>query len=323
MTKPPYATMKKMLGLLVMFCISLQGVVAEDPKGTGTVDLTFAWPEGLRLSVKRSFSRRTEIGSKNEELHSEGKYLWSLERSGAEYRIVFSEFDQTIAEPPLKSRDPVVQLEYVSRKIDPLLPTLVVDSNAQPIRFEKLDELKARVEEEIKELRGLKDREVQQFLKILLNDQTFQVRAVEDWNRMIQVWSGHKGAEIGGSFQTAGVTGSAAGEPIENLFLYSVDHGPLPNTVQLMIVQKPKKEQMKMVLDTILGGDARKLLQLPDDAEFAFENRFTTVCDPSTLIPITYTKTKLWGGHAGKDRKFKGRVDTWFYTFSVIKDGKK
>lgn len=294
----------------------MHSLVAQD--SDQTIDLQFAWPDGLTLSVDRAFTRKTDIGPMKESISSECKFLWSLEKFGDENRILFSGFAEIAPEPAPKSKDPLIQLEYISRKIEPILPTIVVDSNAQPLRLDRLDEVKSHVEKEIRALGGLNDDMFKQFANILLNEQAFQVRALEDWNRMVQVWSGNEGAEIDGSFQTTEVTGHAAGEPIENLFIYSIEEGTKPETVILTVVQKPKKEQLKLVLDSMLGGDAHKVLQLPEDAELAFENRFTTVCDPSTLIPLSYKKTKLWGAYVGKDRDFQGRVDTWSYSFSVV-----
>jgi len=47
-------------------------------------------------------------------------------------------------------------------------------------------------------------------------------RALEDWNRMVQVWHGVD-AEVGHVKELHGDTGAAAGPPIENVFTYSVD----------------------------------------------------------------------------------------------------
>ncbi len=308
--------MKKINFLYVALCLSIQTLEAQENERT--VDLQFDWPDGLALSVERSFTRKTNIGPKNENILSKSEFTWTLKKSGDENRIFFSGFKETSPESGPKTKDPVVQLEYISRKVEPILPTIVVDANAQPIRLDQLDEVVSHVENKVKSIDGLDDQMFQQFVSILLNEQAFQVRALEDWNRMIQVWSGMKGAEVGGSSQTSSVTGNAVGKPIENLFIYRVDEGPTSDTITLTVIQKPKKNQVKLILDKMLGGDVYKELQLPKDSELFFENRFTTICSPSTLIPISYVKKKTWGAYEGNNRIFHGRSDTWSYTFKTI-----
>ncbi|WP_050030402.1 hypothetical protein [Verrucomicrobium sp. BvORR034] len=304
--------MKKIL-LQIYFLIVAGALQAQEEKRT--VDLKFDWPNGLSLNVDRVFERNTSIGNKNEHLTSRSQYTWRLERIGETCHVRFNDYREITKEDAPKFKDPLVQLEYISRQVEPILPDIVLNSNAQPIGLENLEFVKAHVAKEIGAIRGSQDPMFQQFVKILTNEQTLQVRALEDWNRMVQVWSGNVGAELGGSSVQSGPTGHTAGTPVENLFVYRVDAGPKPGTVKLTVVQKPKKEEIKKVLDGMLGADVTEILQLQAGDELVVENRFTTICDPSNLIPETYEKVKIWGAYIGADRTFRGRKDTWTHTF--------
>jgi hypothetical protein len=289
---------------------------AED---SATVDLSFRWQDGMSLLVERQFERQTSIGRKKESISSSCRYVWRVQKAGSEYHIRFGSFEELVKEPAPRSKDPVVLLEYLSRKIEPILPTLVIDSNAQPMRLDNMEVVKQMLKKEIDTIPAGSDSQFQQFRNILMNEESIKVRAFEDWNRMIQVWSGNVGAEIGGSFETTGITGHAAGKPIESVFTYTVSRSAKPNTVQLSITQKPKTGDAKAVLDALLGVDFFQTLGITNASELVFENRFTTVSDPSTLIPLTYQKVKTWGAYVGADKAFQGRKDTWSFTFKAVK----
>jgi hypothetical protein len=155
--------------------------------------------------------------------------------------------------------------------------------------------------------------------KMLLNEQVIQNRALEDWDRMIQAWSGNEGVEIGSSNEVSGTTGDALGKPIENLYTFTVKKGPTPDTVTLMAIQKPAAKDLKRVLNSMVGGDFFKALKIPKNSKLVFENRYITVTDPSTLIPTSFMKIKKWGAYVGKKNEFNGRTDTWSYEFTKTK----
>ncbi len=312
--------MKIQLYLLLVLAVLVRALPAQD--STETVDLQFSWPNGLSLAVERSFKRTTSIGPRKESASSRSQFTWSVEKRGNEYQIIFSDFRWILKEDPPKSKDPVIQLEYVSRRIEPILPTLVVDSNAQPIRLGNLESIKKLAEDEIKAIAGTKNAMFQQFQGILTNQQALQMRALEDWNRMVQIWSGNE-IELGTSSQATGPSGQATGKPIENIWVYRINKGPKPNTVELTVIQKPIKEGLKSTLDAMLGGDAYADLKLPQGATLVVENRFTTIANPSTLIPISYVKVKKWGAYVGKNQDFRGREDVWTYSFSSSKEASK
>jgi hypothetical protein len=154
----------------------------------------------MSLLVDRQFERQTSIGPKKETITSACRYIWRVKKVGSEYQISFEDFKETAKEVVPKSKDPVVILEYVSRKIEPILPTLVVNSNAQPIRLDNLEVVKQLVKKEIDAISVTNDAQFQQFRKMLMNEKSIEVRALEDWNRMVQVWNGNVGAEWGGEF---------------------------------------------------------------------------------------------------------------------------
>lgn len=304
-----------MMKILLQICCLMVAGALQAQEEKRTVDLKFDWPNGLSLNVDRVFERNTSMGDKNEQLTSRSQYTWRVERIGETCHVKFSDYREIAMEDAPKLQDPLVQLEYISRKVEPILPDIVLNLSAHPIGLENMELVRAHVTKEIGAIRGAQDPLFQQFVKILTNEQTLQVRALEDWNRMVQVWSGNVGAELGGSSMQSGPTGHATGTPVENLFLYHVDVGPRPGTVKLTVVQKPRKEEIKKVLDGMLGADVTAVLQLQAGDELVFESRFTTICDPSNLIPETYEKVKIWGAYVGADRILRGRKDTWTYTF--------
>ena len=282
--------MKKISILTLLLNLTFFSAKAGD-----VVDLRFGWQDGLTLNVTRQFNRLTTFQGKEEKVASECTFTWITSKKGENYFISFDNFKETVLESAPSSNDAVVLLEYLSRKIEPILPTIIVDSNAQPVNLEGIDDVKVKIRREIDAIDSQNDPQFDMFKKMLLNDQALQVRALEDWNRMVQVWSGNEGAELGGSFQATGTTGDAAGKPVENLWIYTVDKGRSPNTVALRIVQRPVKRDLKRMLDSMLGGNAFKTLGIPIDSELIFENIFITHSDPKTLIPDSYKKEKVWG----------------------------
>ncbi len=295
-----------------------------------TVSLRFGWPDAVVLSVERAFEREEvrPSGETPPPVRSEVRYRWTGTRSGDEYRIAFSDFEVVRAEPRPATRDALVQLEHVSRAVEPLLPTLVVDSAGQLLRLEGLAPLRERMLAEYRAIPGLEqDPQASRMLGVLTSDAMLEGRAPEDWNRMVQVWQGED-AEVGGSAEQVGTTGEPAGISVENVFTYAVERR-LPcserdaaaSCVRLSLTQEPRGSKPREAAQALLGFDFVRVFGAPEDAELVIRNRFVTDTRPGSLLPARYVKEKRWSvswqDASGAPRRV-GRADRWSYRLTPI-----
>jgi hypothetical protein len=295
---------------VLMLLVAPLNCLAEE-----TVDLTFDWPDGHVFEVDRRFTRLTTVAGHNARQYSACQYRWTVSEVEDGYAIRFSQFQETVPEPHPGLDDAMVLLEYVSRKTEPFLPTIVVDANAQPVRLADYEAVKAAVTREFGAINAIEDPQVNSLKGILLDDQYIQTRVLEDWNRMVQIWSGVEDAVIGEHVSGTGQTGHAAGTPMDNTWTYSVEESEIEGMLTLRVVQKPSEKEVKALLDTMTGGDIYAFLRVPRGSQLIFKNEYVTVADPATLLPVSYIKQKEWGAYAGDDKLFVGRRDIWEYTF--------
>ena len=297
-----------------------------------SVSLRFAWPDHVVLGVERSFEREEirEPGPAPALVGSASRFVWTGTRTGDRHRIAFSDFAQVKEEAEPTSRDPLVQLEHVSRAVEPLLPTLIVDAAGQPVDLEGVEALRTRLLGRYESIPGIaEDPQARQLVQVITSDQMIAQRALEDWNRMVQVWHGVD-AEVGDVQELRGDTGGAAGAPVENVFSYTLESrvpctpgGEESSCIRLIVAQRPRiTGNARAAAQMLLGFDFVDGLGAPPSASLDVRNTFTTDTDPETLLPVRYVKEKTWTvswvDAEGAARKV-GRSDRWTYTFSRIK----
>jgi hypothetical protein len=324
---------RQMCGALIVAVVSLLFVTPESAvaEAAENVSLQFKWPSPVALRVERSFERleRRPDGSVLPPVRSTTRFVWRGAEAGTRYKVAFSDFEVVRAEPKPQSTDALVQLEYISRSVEPLLPTLVVDAAGQPVDLEGLPELRERIASQYRSIRGLnQDEQAQQMVAVLTSDQLLAQRALEDWNRMVQVWNGVS-AELGATKEVEGETGGAAGTPVRNVFSYSVERRvPCENAkgaascVRVVVSQTPRFDDARAASRTLLGFDFVTAFGAPPAARLELRNTFSTVTHPETLLPVRYEKEKRWSvsweGETGNERVV-GRTDRWDYQFTPIK----
>jgi hypothetical protein len=295
-----------------------------------SVSLKFAWPSPVALRVERSFERLEQRpGSEVPPVTSTTRFVWRGTASEGKYRVAFADFEVVRAEPEPRSTDALVRLEYVSRAVEPLLPTLVVDSAGQHVDLEGLPALRERIASQYAAIPGLaKDEQARRMTEVLTSDGVLAQRAMEDWNRMVQVWHGAT-AEVGVVKQVDGETGNAAGSPVRNVFSYSVERRVAcgdgaardASCVRLVVVQAPSFTDARAAVRALLGFDFVSGLGAPPSSEFELEHRFVTDTHPDTLLPVRYTKEKRWSvswNDEKGERRVVGRTDRWTYGFTPI-----
>ena len=154
------------------------------------VSLRFSWPDKLVLQVDRQFMRtETRPDGSPPPTTNAVRYLWRGAKEGPNYRVTFDRFEIVQPEPRPEFSDLLVQLEYVSRQVEPLLATIIVDSAGQPVDLRGIRELRMQIEAEYKAIPGIsEDPAGRRILEVLISDQMLIQRSVEDWNQMIEVW---------------------------------------------------------------------------------------------------------------------------------------
>jgi len=304
---------------------------AGPPDTPDTVALRFNWPSPLVLQVDRSFKRieRRADGTETPPIVSVTRYVWRGEQAGDGYNIAFSDFNVLVAERRPSSADPLIQLEYVSRAVEPILPTLVVDEGGQPVNVVGLPALRKRILAGYQAIPGLsEDSQALRLVEVLSSNQVLSLRAFEDWNRMVQVWA-DVDVEIGEILEGEADSGAAAGGAVSNVYTYSIE-GRVPceeaaaakSCVRLVMKQVPNSRDMQASIQALLGLDGVTTIGVPPTAHLEVVNTFTTETHPDTLIPSSYVKEKGWAvswrDNAGKER-VHGRTDRWTYRFTRIK----
>lgn len=286
------------------------------------IDLKFDWPDGLVLEVNRKFKRVTTIPKKEEKITSESSFKWNVKKEKDKYLISFHDFEELKIEPPPVSQEPLVQLEYLSRKLEPILPTIIVDFNAQPIGLVNIDDIKKRIKDEYSKIKGEKDSQVEKFKLLHLDDDTLNKRSLQDWNKIAQIWSDDvKGVESGTTISIKNKE-KVMGVLVEKTYTYTVKHGAVQDTVELSVVEVPEKFQSKIFLEMLNGGDFISTLGGDENSEIVIFTKYTTISNPHNLIPISYVKELTWGIKQKGKTELIGRTDTWSYKFEVIKNSK-
>lgn len=323
--------MRGSLTRLSAFIVLLCAGLAQTAWGADQVSLRFSWPNDVVLQVERSFERQ-EFRAPAEPpaaLRSVTQFTWTGSRSDERYRVAFSGFAVLRAEPEPTSADALVQLEYVSRAVEPLLPTLVLDSAGQPVDLEGVPQLRKQLIASYEAIPGISgDAQAKKMVEVLTSDQMVAQRALEDWNRMVQVWHGVD-AEVGHIKEISGNTGAAAGSPIDNVFSYALESrvpcksaDSAQSCIRLVVSQLPKFSDARLAAQTLLGFDFVTALGAPPESSFELSNTFTTVTDPDSLLPSSYLKEKRWSvswlDSKGESHKI-GRIDRWTYVFSRVK----
>jgi len=304
---------------------------AEPAWGTDPVSLRFSWPDRVELQVERSFERQEirEPAEAPAPVRSATRFRWTGRRSDDRYRVAFSDFSVVRAEPEPASADALVQLEHVSRAVEPLLPTLVLDREGQPVDLEGLPELRRQLIARYESIPGIESHpQAGNALRLLTSDQVLAQRALEDWNRMVQVWHGVD-SEVGHSQEISGTT-EGAGLPVDNVFSYALESrvpcdpaASATSCIRLVITQVPRFEDARSAAQMLLGFDFVTALGAPATSTFELRNVFTTDTRPESLLPSRYVKEKRWSvrWQDSEGKHERGRIDRWTYVFSASASG--
>jgi hypothetical protein len=325
------STQNRRVLLAVLIALQVTTLHADATDKSDAVALRFNWPSPLVLQVDRSFKRveRRRDGAEIPPVISVTRYVWRGEQAGDNYNIGFSDFNVVLAERRPSSVDALVQLEYVSRAVEPLLPTLVVDEGGQPVNLLGLPALRKRILAEYQAIPGLgEDAQARRAVDVLSSEQVLNLRAFEDWNRMVQVWA-DVDAEIGEIIQGEADTGAATGSTVNNTFTYSIESrvpcqeaAPAKLCVRLVMKQVPSSKNVQGGISEMLGADVMTALGAPPTAHVDAAVTSTIETHPETLVPTSYVKEKRWDiswrDNAGRERVF-GRTDRWTYRFTTIK----
>jgi hypothetical protein len=305
---------------VAVFCVV---VVPWGPRAEDAVSLRFAWPDDLVLRVERSFEREEirEPGPAPPGVRSSTRFVWTGKRSAELYRVAFSDFGVVKGEAPPTSSDSIVQLEYAARAVEPLLPTLVLDSTGQMVDLEGLAELGKKVRARYESIPGLSsDAQAMGLVGMLTSGEMLSQRAHEEWGLMIHGWHGVD-ALVRSVHETPGVTGGG----IQSVFTHEIERripcqgeGGATSCIRLVVANVPRFEDARSAAKALLGFDFVGL-GAPPTASLMLEHRYTTDADPDTLVPSRYVKEKQWSVRwvdaDGKPRAV-GRVDRWAYAFS-------
>lgn len=311
-----------MIKYLVVIISVFSFTLLSDIQANEKIDLKFDWPDGLVLEVSRKFERVTTIPKKEGAITTESSFKWKVKKEKDKYLISFHEFKELKIEPPPASKEPLVQLEYLSRKLEPLLPTIIVDLNAQPIGFANIDDLKKKIKDEYLMIKGEKDTQFQKFKLLHLDDNNINTRSLLDWNKIAQIWSDDvKDIESG---TTLSIKNKELVMDIllEKTYTYTIKNGAVKDTVELSVVDIPDKVQSKIFLEKLLGGDIITILGGDENSEIVIITKYTTISNPHNLIPISYVKELTWGIKQKGKTDLIGRTDTWSYKFEIIKSSK-
>src|SRR5262245_34575698 len=210
------------------------------------ISLRFNWPSPLALRVQRTFTRTEQRpdGKPPPTLRSTTTYIWRGARSGDAYRVAFTDFRVIEPEPKPRSSDALIQLEHMTRAIEPLLPTLVVRDASEPPGVEDLAGVSRRINQVYQSIPGLNDDPVAaRMAKVLVSEEVLSQRAQQDWNAIVQAWAGAE-ADLGRVQEIEGSTATRA-DAVQNLFRYSIERRmpcasprPQPACVRLVTSQR-------------------------------------------------------------------------------------
>lgn len=303
--------------------------VGRDGSAGNTIALRFAWPSPLALRVERSFERleRHPDGSELPPRRSKSRFTWRGESSGLKYKVAFADFEVVEAEPKSTSTDGLVQLEHASRAVDPLLPTIVVEGTGQPGSLEDVPKLRDQVKARYRAVPGLTGEQAERMIGVLTSEHVLNQRALEDWNRMVSVWSGAT-AELGAVKEKEDDAGSSASGGVRNVFSYSAEKRiPCDSAdtqelcVRLVVKQVPRFDDVRAASRALLGFDPVPALGAPPTARLEVVNTFTTDTHPETLVPVRYIKEKRWSvsWDEGGQERVLGRTDRWESQFTPIR----
>jgi hypothetical protein len=309
------------LAVLLLPLLSASAL-AQEPDALA---LRFAWPARIVLQVERTFERDEQSPRGVAPTRASSRYRWTGTRSGEEYRVAFSDYAVVQEEPRPTSSEPLVQLEYMQRALEPLLPTLVLDAAAQPQRIEGLEPLREKLRKEYAAIPGFaKEPQSQPLLAFLTSEATLRDRALEDWSRAVATWHGAD-TEIGATLEQEAAGPEVAGVPIRYALKSSVDRRvpcageAKPACVRLIVSQTPRFADARAASRALLGFDIVQGLGASPDAKLEIVQTFTTDTDPATLVPVRYVKEKRWSVRwrdAQGAAQVVGRTDRWTYAFA-------
>jgi len=295
------------------------------------VALRFQWPDAVTLHVERTFEKtESRPEGARPPIVFATRYTWRGASSGSGYRIAFSDFEVVRQDPRPKSRDAMVQIEYLSRELEPLLPTLVIGSGAQPTNLEGLADMQKRVAAEFGKIPGLaEDASAKRSAEVLAADVTISQRVLEDWNRMVQVWHGAT-VPVGEPKESTTDIEIPGGATIQNRLSYTLERR-LPcgegdtaeSCVRLVVRQTPQSADTRALANAILGFDFVTALRAPTTATVTITNTYTTDTHPGTLLPVRYVKEKAWSitwTDGRGDPQQAARTDRWTYTFKQVEE---
>ncbi len=285
------------------------------------VSLSFAWPDGLRLQVTRTYKRQDHVIGQTTECSDVCRFLLVGEKAEEGYRITSQEFEAVRPEPRPESKDPLVQLDYEVRRIEQRWPSLTISDPSAPPSVVGLAQFVVRADEQIGKIPGASDDHVfQRLSQSMLGEQSWRKRLLEDWDYMVRSWNGMR-EPVGISDLRRVVSESPTSGKIMSSTRFLIERQIAPNHIRLVVRSEPDPLAARAMLLPLWNASPAAARLRPSELEWEFNTLYITDCDPATLIPQRYVKTRTWqiGGRDsdGKSKRI-GRTECWTYQFSQI-----
>ncbi len=256
------------------------------------IALNFEWPEAIELEVQRQYERTDRSPSGERTVQSSGSSLWHGARFPDGYRIQFAPFEYDANEPLPASPSRMVQVNYLARQYDPVMPAIQVDTGG---RVESTHGARAIR----KALRGVfmnqselwHDPAARSVVEAVTSVEFLDQRVRQLWSQLVGAWAESE-LRIGESIHHQTTTGTDSHEGTPSYLTYSAV-ARIPCTppeavnrcIRLEILQKTDTSDFERSVTPLVGSEF--LAAIPESTQrwARIDRRFVVDTDPATLIP--------------------------------------